>query len=207
MWCQTSKTHHAEPRIARLTNDFLQRTAFGKSDSGHRHSTAWSGAAMHMARSTTLHILHPPDMPESKIRRFTFGSRIPKADKRLHALMKAEHHPTLELALQVARDGVGYKSETMDLQERSIWQHFKFRLMTQPIFGMHSNGCESVLGEHVQRYHMCHLPQSIQNLSPDIVIHCLWTAPIWLLCWNLVPVVISCFTPMLCRPWCKSNWV
>ena len=103
--------------------------------------------------------------------------------------------------------GVSYKSETMDLQERSIWQHFKFRLMTQPIFGMHSNGCESVLGEHVQRCHMCHLPQSIQNLSPDIVIHCLWTAPMWLLCWNLVPVVISCFTPMLCRPWCKSNWV
>ena len=48
---------------------------------------------------------HHADMPESKIRRFTFGSRIPKADKRLHALMKAEHHPTLELALQVARDG------------------------------------------------------------------------------------------------------
>ena len=121
-------TPYAEPRIARLTDDFLRRTALGKSDSRHRHSTTWSGAAMHMARSTPLHILHPPDMPESKIRHFTFGSRIPKADKRLHALMKAEHHPTLELALQVARDGTNqgpwtYRNEASDSTSSLGWWH------------------------------------------------------------------------------------
>ena len=50
-------------------------------------------------------------------------------------------------------------------------------------------------------------PRVFRTCLLTFVIHCLWTAPIWLLCWNLVPVVISCFTPMLCRPWCKSNWV
>ena len=91
--------------------------------------------------------------------------------------MKAEHHPTLELALQVARDGSWLKVWDHGLDHGPTgMKHLTalFRLMTLPIFGMHPNGCESVpenqtLFEHVLRYHMCHSPQSIQNLSPDNV--------------------------------------
>ena len=84
--------------------------------------------------------------------------------------MKAEHHPTLELTLRVARNGSWLKVWDHALDHGPIGtKHLTaiFRLMTQPTFGTHPcliSGCESVpenhtVFEHVLRDRMCHCPR------------------------------------------------
>ena len=131
---------------------------------------------------------------QCKIRHFTFGSQTPKVDKRWKIgnfswwKMNTILHLSW-LSKYLARDGSWLKFWDHVLNDGpTVAKHLTalFRLMTQPIFGTCPylvNGCETVpekqtlLSKHaVLRDHM------------SLLMDC-----IWLLCWNLVPVVKLCY--------------
>ena len=166
--------------------EWLYEYPIAKHNSSHWHSTAWSGTAVHVARSIPWHsFTHqicqslrsdiPPSEAESPRQMW---DHIFKKDWDL-LLMKAEHHPTLELTLRVARNGSWLKVWDHALDHGPIGtKHLTaiFRVMTQPTFGTRPclvNGCEIVPENHTvwactERPYVS-LPKSIQNVSSDDV--------------------------------------
>jgi len=98
---------------------------------------------MHIVR-TLQHFLHPPDMSKSEINSPTSGGCISEAYRRSDIkkdwellLMKAEHHPSLQLALQASRAGSWLKVcyDALDYGPTGTkHQTAHFGLMTQPTF-------------------------------------------------------------------------